>query len=925
MMNKSIKNINMNKAGISLIILVITIVVAIIITSIIVVGVTSFLNNGKKTAFAIDLKNVQDAVEIYYTDNGVFPTTQDKKSYTLIQLKTLAGTGAIKLEEEVVKNLDVSEAQFFEINMSKITDEAETIGRGEQGEDDIFVVSSKNMNVYYVKGKRIGGDIYFSLSDKLTKGTNIEREDIDTSDMGISVEAQGIKVTKNKKGWTNSLTITVETNMETGETARYLIAGQGPTSNVVPIDSGTTSIPLNTTTIAGNDLTNFNSATNENKTITIEKLKDGNVIARASLNISNLDLEIGEIPTPVIKSYENSNVLDFTNALVVSGENNVKEMRYEYIYRWNKGSAVTISIASPCVVTLNSHGFLLNRPITFTTTGSLPTGIAPETTYYVIPTGNNTFNLSTSIGGNAINTSGSQSGVHSYSTVENYYIPQPSITEEYMKSSSKKQIGTVISIPKDVKSLVVSILDNSGNISNHSAITIADSNLKADIKEYKSGITLKREIIKPSANVINKNEGTVESWVYVTNEMKNDISDKYIFSTYSDEKYTNTIALRYTRDNKWQAIMSRDNSNVEELSVTDTLNEGWHSFTLKWSQTELSLYINGARVATKSNPTLLQNLSPYIYIGKGPKLNLVRNGYVNMGSNTNFSGSTYHTNDFNSSPASLRVANAVTMFSTDYIPIDTFKIYTQRGTFKSIGAGGNSFTYYGIATYDEDKLYINDMMTNHYINTETVLASQLNNGDTIVYLNNAINWKKSTDNSSLRRLGIYNYKDYPAYTYTRNHYLFSDSDPILNTVTLSSPYSGPTVPAGTKVANKYSAFGSFTYSTMSGVNVPNTWQTYSSAITGSSINVNSMRKFRYGTKYIRVLILLNYAQSSSYITLFDDIEFIDNTDVLFEYKLNEVVISNIARSDNDILKRYNQGVLTKDSNVTYMLTEDKNI
>jgi len=74
----------------------------------------------------------------------------------------------------------------------------------------------------------------------------------------------------------------------------------------------------------------------------------------------------------------------------------------------------TMTIASPCVVTFTSHGLIANDIIYFTTTSALPTGITANTQYYVMATGltANTFQLSATSSGSAINTSGSQSGVH---------------------------------------------------------------------------------------------------------------------------------------------------------------------------------------------------------------------------------------------------------------------------------------------------------------------------------------------------------------------------------------------------------------------------------------------------------------------------------------------------------------------------------
>jgi hypothetical protein len=74
-------------------------------------------------------------------------------------------------------------------------------------------------------------------------------------------------------------------------------------------------------------------------------------------------------------------------------------------------ATVTISIAAPGVVTWTGHGLSVNDTIRFTTTGALPTGLAINTTYYVkeVLTAN-TFTVSTSAGGAAVTTSGTQSG-----------------------------------------------------------------------------------------------------------------------------------------------------------------------------------------------------------------------------------------------------------------------------------------------------------------------------------------------------------------------------------------------------------------------------------------------------------------------------------------------------------------------------------
>ena len=80
--------------------------------------------------------------------------------------------------------------------------------------------------------------------------------------------------------------------------------------------------------------------------------------------------------------------------------------------------AFTVTIASPGVVTGNGHGFTGGERLRLSTTGALPTGLDTTSDFFVIYVDANTFRLATSevnaAAGTAINTSGSQSGTHTY-------------------------------------------------------------------------------------------------------------------------------------------------------------------------------------------------------------------------------------------------------------------------------------------------------------------------------------------------------------------------------------------------------------------------------------------------------------------------------------------------------------------------------
>lgn len=77
-------------------------------------------------------------------------------------------------------------------------------------------------------------------------------------------------------------------------------------------------------------------------------------------------------------------------------------------------TTVTISIASPAVVTWPGETISINTPVVFSTSDTLPTGITAGTTYYVRSTvSSNSFTISAALSGTPVNTSGTQSGVQS--------------------------------------------------------------------------------------------------------------------------------------------------------------------------------------------------------------------------------------------------------------------------------------------------------------------------------------------------------------------------------------------------------------------------------------------------------------------------------------------------------------------------------
>jgi len=80
-------------------------------------------------------------------------------------------------------------------------------------------------------------------------------------------------------------------------------------------------------------------------------------------------------------------------------------------YRNYANPVVSMTIASPCVVTLASHGLSNGDRVNFFTSDSLPTGVIQGQAYYVLTVTANTFTFSQTLNGTPVNSSGTQSGV----------------------------------------------------------------------------------------------------------------------------------------------------------------------------------------------------------------------------------------------------------------------------------------------------------------------------------------------------------------------------------------------------------------------------------------------------------------------------------------------------------------------------------
>ncbi len=158
-------------------------------------------------------------------------------------------------------------------------------------------------------------------------------------------------------------------------------------------------------------------------------------------------------------------------------------------------NGVTITINSPAVVTVDGagtgasqgHMYAVNTPIRFYTTGALPTGLTAGTLYFVqsVPAAN-TFTVSATSGGAAINTSGSQSGAHRVTQVATTTITIP--TNATVTTPITGKSTTSISIPTPATVTQVDSSVTSAFAASAAAVTISVTSGTRYVQYSNSGL-----------------------------------------------------------------------------------------------------------------------------------------------------------------------------------------------------------------------------------------------------------------------------------------------------------------------------------------------------------------------------------------------------------------------------------------------------
>lgn len=105
---------------------------------------------------------------------------------------------------------------------------------------------------------------------------------------------------------------------------------------------------------------------------------------------------------------------------------------------------VTMTIATPCVVTWTAHKLYDDNEVSFSSSGALPTGIVANQSYFVRNRAANTFELSLTQGGASIASSGSQSGTHYIKPITLFQTIKPQTDYVNISDNTAFLIGTFV-------------------------------------------------------------------------------------------------------------------------------------------------------------------------------------------------------------------------------------------------------------------------------------------------------------------------------------------------------------------------------------------------------------------------------------------------------------------------------------------------
>lgn len=326
------------KDGISLMVLVITLVIITLLAGVIVTSISVTTDNANLSVLANDIAQLQESARSMYIMEEKLPIVDNATKITRSDILNLVNSkNKTAFDEELTLNGESENTYFYQLDLEKAGAGDIEKGKGINDPDDIFVISASSLRVYYLKGIEYDGNMYFSINSKMLSIITLPDTFEDESNLTINT-FESVTVSRPKNGYTGNLGIKIIANMEENEILTFSFEGINEMEfnlsvgkNVIEINSIYDFNNYISTPLSDIEITSFNNLTKNNAVIILNKYKNNTLVGTNKIDISNYDNAAPTIQINSIQEYDdfyivNGNVQDSLGIVQSGGA----QLRYDY-------------------------------------------------------------------------------------------------------------------------------------------------------------------------------------------------------------------------------------------------------------------------------------------------------------------------------------------------------------------------------------------------------------------------------------------------------------------------------------------------------------------------------------------------------------------------------------------------------------------
>ena len=146
-------NFKNSKSGVTFSVVIVAIVIMLIVMSSASIIGSRAISTANFEEYKSEIGRVSNNINEYYISNKVLPVTNE-----VVDINTLD----VALKNEIIENGD-SDATIYVVDITLVKDASIKNGNGDVLSKDVYLVSDKTQTVYYLKGFKYNGTVYYSI------------------------------------------------------------------------------------------------------------------------------------------------------------------------------------------------------------------------------------------------------------------------------------------------------------------------------------------------------------------------------------------------------------------------------------------------------------------------------------------------------------------------------------------------------------------------------------------------------------------------------------------------------------------------------------------------------------------------------------------------------------------------------------------